>query len=143
MKHEQDQLENAMSTLRTPQWDREDHMNILERQLMNNPDQTHSAPHNRRRNSLITLIAVLIVGTGLAATYVAMNSANHYKFEVRRNGDVIGRAEVIVKRGETASVTMNDPVNTFTIDIAWDGSTTIRGMDGLGYEVEVVEIPID
>ena len=143
MNHEQDPLENAMSSLRTPQWDREDHMNALERQLMNNPEQTHSAKHHRQRSSLIALIAVLIAGTGLAATYVAMNSANHYKFEVRRNGEIIGRAEVIVKRGETASVTMNDAKNNFTIAIAWDGSTTIRGMDGIDYDVEVVEVPID
>ena len=89
MKHEQDQLENAMSTLRTPQWDRENHMNTLERQLMNNPDQTHSAPHRRRRTGLIVLALLLASGLAGGATYLHLTKAVKYSFIISYQGEAI------------------------------------------------------
>ena len=143
MKHEQDQLENAMSTLRTPQWDREDHMNTLERQLMNNPDQTHSAPHHRRRNGLIILALLLMSVLAGGATYLHLTKAVQYSFIISYQGEVVARPTVLVKHGQSAACTIGDDIDAYTVFIHYDGTTSYEGPPGVEIHLVIEEVELD
>ncbi len=143
MKHEQDQLDNAMSTLRTPQWDREDHMNTLERQLMNNPDQSHSATHRRRRTSLIVLALLLASGLAGGATYLHLTKAIKYSFIISYQGEVVARPTVLVKRGQSAACTIGDETDAYTVFIHYDGTTSYEGPPGVEIHLVIEEVELD
>ena len=143
MNHEQDPLENAMSALRTPQWDREDHMNALERQLMNNPAQTHSAPHQRRRTGLIVLALLLASGLVGGATYIHLTKAVQYSFIIRYQGEVVARPTILIKRGQTAACTIGNGTDAYTVFIHYDGTTSYEGPPGVEIYLVIEEVELD
>lgn len=143
MNHDQNQLENAMSSLRTPQWEGEDHMNTLERQLMNNTDPTHSVPHRRRRTGLIVLALLLASGLAGGATYLHLTKAIQYSFIIRYQGEVVARSTVLVKRGQSAACTIGNGTDAYTVFIHYDGTTSYEGPPGVEIFLVIEEVELD
>ena len=105
-----------------------------------------TARPRRLRKFAIVALLLLVGGGATGGTYVWWSQAQRlYNFEVRRGDEVIARPRVIINRGQTASVTIGGDGESasFTIDINFDGSTTLVGPPDLVMDVVVVEIEID
>ncbi len=118
-------------------------MKTLERQLMENSDPTHSAPHHRRRTGLIVLALLLMSGLAGGATYIHLTKAIMYSFIISYQGEVVARPTVLVKRGQSAACTIGNEADAYTVFIHYDGTTSYEGPPGVELYLVIEEVELD
>ncbi len=110
---------------------------------MNNAEQTHSAPHHRRRTGLIVLALLLASGLVGGATYIHLTKAVQYSFIIRYQGEVVARQTVLIKRGQTAACTIGNGTDAYTVFIHYDGTTSYEGPPGVEIFLAIEEVELD
>ena len=140
MTKNHDSVDHALGSLKNLQYPADDHMNDLQTQLMGSYPSMKSTSIFARHRTLIVLLGVaLIGGTAIAAT-VALRKQRLYDVKLSHNGELLSAPRILVNEGQSASLTVTDGDQTFTMKILEDGTIVYHGRDDIDVDVTVTEI---
>ncbi|MCZ6834699.1 MAG: hypothetical protein O7G85_02900 [Planctomycetota bacterium] len=144
MSDKDESLSRELRSLGNDQWHAPEHCNALEQELLNMHRATsHPSRKRRFKMTIIALLLLTFTGGGLAATHAYLNKQVLYSFIIRYQGEIVASPRVLVLRGQTASCSITNGDETYTVLIHFDGSTTFEGPPDYEVDLEIEEVNLD
>lgn len=140
MAKNHDSVDNALGSLKSLQYPADDHINDLQTKLMGSYPTMKSASIFAKHRTLFVVLSVALIGGSAIATGVALRKQRLYDVKLSHNGELLSTPRILVQEGQSASLTVTDGDQTFTMKILEDGTIVYHGRDDIDVEVTVTEI---
>ncbi len=135
-----DPVESALHSLRNLRCESGEHMSELQTKLMGSYRSKHSASVFARHRTLFVVLSLMLISGGAIAATVALRKQRLYDVKLSHNGELLSAPRILVNEGQSASLTVTDGDQTFTMKILEDGTIVYHGRDDIDVEVTVAEI---
>ena len=143
MANDHDSVDNALSSLKNLHCPTDDHMSNLQTKLMGSYGSMKSPSIFARHRTLIVLLGVALIGGSAIAATVALRKQRLYDVKLSHNGELLSAPRILVNEGQSASITVSDGEQTFTMEVLEDGTIIYHGRDDIDVDVTVTEIESD
>ena len=143
MTKNHDSVDHALGSLKNLQYPADDHMNDLQTELMGAYPSMKSTSIFARHKTLIVLLGVTLIGGTAIAAGVALRKQRLYDVKLSHNGELLSAPRLLVNEGQSASLTVTDGDQTFTMEVLEDGTIIYHGRDDIDVDVTVTELDGD
>ena len=135
-----DSVDNALGSLKNLHCPVDDHMDELQTKLMGSFHPAQSASVFARHRTLIILLGLTLIGGSAIAAGAVLRKQRLYDIELSHNGELLSSPRILVNEGQSASLTVTDGDETFTMKILEDGTIVYYGRDDIDVDVTVTEL---
>ncbi len=143
MTKNHDSVDHALGSLKNLQYPADDHMIDLQTELMGAYPSMKSTSIFARHKTLIVLLGVTLIGGTAIAAGVALRKQRLYDVKLSHNGELLSAPRLLVNEGQSASLTVTDGDQTFTMEVLEDGTIIYHGRDDIDVDVTVTELDAD
>ena len=140
MANDHDSVDNALGSLKNLHYPEDEHMSDLQTKLMSSYGSMKSPSIFAQHRTLIVLLGVTLIGGSALAATVALRKQRLYDVKLSHNGELLSTPRILVNEGQSASLTVTDGDQTFTMKILEDGTIIYHGRDDIDVDVTVTEL---